>query len=121
MTSDTAKIIKKSIFAAFFGIALMSSAIATNSSAEFRSMLTNLNSKSTELGSGLIQTGEWDGERYYGFATSSGTQCPFTAKCPIDDAVSNYVNSEFSGMTEIGVYEHALVGGGVHRFRVRCN
>lgn len=85
MSSDKAKIIKRSILAAFFGMALMSSAIATNT------------------------------------ATNSGTQCPYTAKCPIDDTVSNYVNSEFSGMTEIGVYEHALVGGGVHRFRVRCN
>ena len=88
MTSDTAKLIKRSIFAAFFGIAMMSSAIATNTAVT---------------------------------AASSGTQCPYTAKCPIDDTVSNYVNSEFSGMTEIGVYEHALVGGGVHRFRVRCN
>jgi len=88
MTSDTAKLIKRSIFAAFFGVAMMSSVIATNTAVT---------------------------------AASSGTQCPYTAKCPIDDTVSNYVNSEFSGMTEIGVYEHALVGGGVHRFRVRCN
>ena len=88
MTSDTAKLIKRSIFAAFFGVAMMSSVIATNTAVT---------------------------------AASSGTQCPYTAKCPIDDTMSNYVNSEFSGMTEIGVYEHALVGGGVHRFRVRCN
>ena len=88
MTSDTAKLIKRSIFAAFFGVAMMSSVIATNTAVT---------------------------------AASSGTQCPYTAKCPIDDTVSNYVNSEFSGITEIGVYEHALVGGGVHRFRVRCN
>jgi len=88
VTSDTAKLIKRSIFAAFFGVAMMSSVIATNTAVT---------------------------------AASSGTQCPYTAKCPIDDTVSNYVNSEFSGMTEIGVYEHALVGGGVHRFRVRCN
>jgi hypothetical protein len=44
-----------------------------------------------------------------------------TAKCPIDDAVSNYQYSEFSGMTEVGVYEHALTTGGTHRFRVKCN
>ena len=88
MTSDTAKIIKRSIFAALFGMVLMSSAIATNPTVT---------------------------------AASSGTQCPYSAKCPIDDTVSNYVNSEFSGIAEIGVYEHALVGGGVHRFRVRCN
>ena len=88
MTSDTAKIIKRAIFAAFFGMAMMSSEIATNTAVT---------------------------------AASSGTQCPYTAKCPIDDTVSNYVNSEFSGITEIGVYEHSLVGGGVHRFRVRCN
>ena len=88
MTSNTAIIIKRSICAAFFGMALMSSAIATNPTVT---------------------------------AASSGTQCQYTAKCPIEDTVSNYVNSEFSGITEIGVYEHALVGGGVHRFRVRCN
>lgn len=54
-------------------------------------------------------------------AASNSSQCPFTAKCPIDDTVSNYVQSEFSGITEIGIYEHTLTTGGVHRFRVRCN
>jgi hypothetical protein len=53
--------------------------------------------------------------------SAGSTACPFTAKCPIDDAESNYKYSEFSGITEVGVYEHALTTGGVHRFRVKCN
>jgi hypothetical protein len=89
MSSDSARLIKRLIIVAFFGITLMASAIATNPTTSA--------------------------------ATNSGTQCPYTAKCPIDGAVSNYVSSEFSGITEIGIYEHSLVTGGVHRFRVRCN
>ena len=54
-------------------------------------------------------------------AAGGSTACPMTAKCPIDDAVSNYQYSEFSGMTEVGIYEHALTTGGTHRFRVKCN
>ena len=54
-------------------------------------------------------------------AAHSGTQCPFVTKCPIDSTDSNYVSSEFSGITEIGIYEHALTSGGSHRFRMRCN
>jgi hypothetical protein len=53
--------------------------------------------------------------------SAGSTACPFTAKCPIDDAESNYQYSEFSGMTEVGVYEHTLTTGEVHRFRVKCN
>jgi hypothetical protein len=53
--------------------------------------------------------------------SAGSTACPFTAKCPIDDAESNYQYSEFSGITEVGVYEHTLTTGEVHRFRVKCN
>jgi hypothetical protein len=71
----------------------------------------------TALMSFAIATDNTTNAAAYGRAT----QCPFTAKCPIDDTVSNYVQSEFSGVTEIGIYEHPLTTGGVHRFRVRCN
>ena len=92
MRSDNAILVKRSILAAFIGTALMASTIATNTT-----------SSAKVNGMGI------------------GTSCPYTAKCPLDDADSNYVSSEFSGIKEIGIYENALVGGGKHRFRVRCN
>ncbi len=88
MTSN-AKLIRRSILAAFLGAALMSIATSAGNA-------TNA-------------------------ATSASSACPYIAKCPIDGADSNYQYSEFSGMTEIGVYEHPLTTGGTHRFRMRCN
>jgi hypothetical protein len=41
---------------------------------EFRSMLANLHPKSVELRGGLIQTGHWDGVRYYGYVTERGKE-----------------------------------------------
>jgi hypothetical protein len=84
-----AKLIRRSILAAFIGVALMSIATSTGNA-------TNA-------------------------ATNASTACPYIAKCPIDGADSNYQYSEFSGMTEIGVYEHSLATGETHRFRMRCN
>ena len=47
--------------------------------------------------------------------------CPMSAKCPIDDAISFLVDTEYSGIVAVGVYEHTTTTGQVHRFRVRCN
>jgi hypothetical protein len=47
--------------------------------------------------------------------------CPMSAKCPVDDAQSFLVSTEYSGIVAVGVYEHTTNTGQVHRFRVRCN
>ena len=88
MTSN-ADLIRRSIFAALVGVAVMSVPTTTTHTVNA--------------------------------AGGGSTACPMTAKCPIDDTVSNYVQSEFSGMIEIGIYEHSLTTGGTHRFRVKCN
>jgi hypothetical protein len=47
--------------------------------------------------------------------------CPAWTKCPLDGAQANLVNTEYEGITAIGVYEHTTTSGQTHRFRQRCN
>jgi hypothetical protein len=47
--------------------------------------------------------------------------CNLTEKCPIDGVASGRVGTEYAAMVEIGIYGHALLTGGEHSFRVRCN
>ena len=49
-----------------------------------------------------------------------GGSCPAWAKCPLDDAQSSLVDTEYQGITAIGVYEHTTTTGQKHRFRQRC-
>jgi hypothetical protein len=69
----------------------------------------------------LLGTTSFSGHVALRSSTGVGTVCPSMVKCPIHDADSYYQYSEFSGMTEVGIYEHGLLGGGTHRFRYRCN
>ena len=46
--------------------------------------------------------------------------CPAWANCPIDGAQSMLANTEYQGITAIGVYEHTTTTGQKHQFRVRC-
>jgi len=47
--------------------------------------------------------------------------CPSSVKCPLDGAEAMLVDTEYSGITAIGVYEHTTATGQQHRFRKRCN
>jgi len=87
--TPNANLVRRSIFAALVGVAVMSVPTTTTNSVNA--------------------------------AGGVSTACPMTAKCPIEDVVSNYVQSEFSGVIEIGIYEHSLTTGGIHQFRMKCN
>jgi hypothetical protein len=47
--------------------------------------------------------------------------CPMWTKCPLDGAQANLVDTEYEGITAIGVYEHTTTTGQNHKFRMRCN
>jgi hypothetical protein len=53
--------------------------------------------------------------------TAWSGSCAMWANCPLDGAQANLVDTEYQGITAIGVYEHTTTTGQPHKFRMRCN
>jgi hypothetical protein len=62
---------------------------------EFRAMLANLRPKSVELGGGLIQSGHWDGMRYYGYVTERGKEHEYWFRACGDGITFGFTEAEW--------------------------
>ncbi len=51
----------------------------------------------------------------------AGSQCNVQEACPLDGTMSNRVDTEYANLHEIGIFEHTVIGGSPHRFKVVCN
>jgi hypothetical protein len=58
---------------------------------------------------------------FIGSAGAYAGSCGQWKDCPLDGAQSLLVDTEYQGITAIGVYEHTTTTGQRHRFWARCN
>jgi hypothetical protein len=54
-------------------------------------------------------------------SVAAAANCPFTVTCDLDGATMYKVRSEWTGIHEVGVYQHRTSDGHIHQVLVRCD